>query len=291
MPTAAVALSKERLTVCVVLAMLAFAGNSLLCRLALRDTAIDPATFTTLRLLSGAVVLSAIVGWRGGSRVGGDWSSAFALFVYAAGFSFAYESLSAGVGALLLFGAVQATMIGSGLAKGDRFRRLQWLGFLLALAGLVGLLLPGGSAPHLWSAALMLSAGVAWGMYSLRGRGGGDAIAATAGNFVRAMLFALVLSATTFAQASFDLAGAGYALASGALTSGVGYVIWYTALPALRAMTAATLQLSVPAIAAFGGVVLLGEALSLRLVLATIAILGGVALTIWRRESDSDAGT
>lgn len=290
MRAALVPLSPTRLIVFVALAMLAFAGNSLLCRLALRDTAIDAASFTTLRLVSGALALWLIVRLRsiaggdgaggGIARSGGDWRSAFALFVYAAGFSFAYESLGAGTGALLLFGAVQATMIGRGLARGERLRGLQWLGLGSALAGLTGLLLPGWSAPPLWGATLMLCAGAAWGVYSLLGRGAGDPTAITAGNFLRAAPFALALTAVCFAQASVDAAGIGYALASGVLTSGIGYAIWYAALPSLRATSAATIQLSVPAIAAVGGVVLLGEALSLRLALATCAILGGIALVI-----------
>jgi drug/metabolite transporter (DMT)-like permease len=203
---------RVRLTVLVSLAMLAFAGNSVLCRLALRDTAIDAASFTTVRLVSGALALWLIVRLRGvaGSRVvrsGGDWRSAFALFVYAAGFSFAYESLGAGTGALLLFGAVQATMIGRGLARGERLRGLQWLGLASALAGLIGLLLPGWSAPPLWGATLMLGAGVAWGVYSLLGRSAGDPTAVTAGNFLRAAPFALALSALCLAQASVDTVG------------------------------------------------------------------------------------
>jgi drug/metabolite transporter (DMT)-like permease len=277
-------LPPERLIACVVLAVAAFAGNSLLCRLALRDTAIDAASFTSIRLLSGALVLWGIVRWRQVARHGGDWLCAFALFVYAAAFSFAYESLGAGMGALLLFGAVQATMIGYGLAQGERLRPLQWFGWCLALSGLLALLLPGSSTPRLGASGLMLAAGIAWGVYSLRGRSGGDAIVATASNFLRAVPFTLVLSLIAAANASIDTAGTVYALASGALTSGIGYAVWYTALPSLRAATAATLQLSVPAIAAFGGVVLLGEALSLRLVLASVAILGGIALTIVPRR-------
>ena len=276
--------SLMRLIVLVALAMLAFAGNSLLCRLALRDTAIDAASFTTLRLGSGALALWLIVRLRdagsAGATAGGDWRSAFALFVYAAGFSFAYRALDAGTGALLLFGAVQATMIGRGLARGERLRVPQWLGLVLAMGGLIGLLLPGVSTPPPGGAALMLCAGVAWGVYSLRGRGAGDPTAVTAGNFLRAVPFALGLSALCFARVSMDSAGVAYALASGVLTSGIGYAIWYAALPSLRATSAATIQLSVPALAAFGGAMLLGETPGLRLLLASCAILGGIALVI-----------
>ena len=268
-----------------VLAMLAFAGNSLLCRFALQETAIDAASFTSLRLLSGAVSLWLIVYLRGGGRVtAGSWTSALALFAYAAAFSFAYISLPAAAGALLLFGAVQATMIGYGLWSGEHMSPRQWVGLVMALLGLVGLLSPGLSAPPLSGALLMLGAGVAWGVYSLRGRGGGDATAVTAGNFVRAVPMALALSLLAGPVSSVDVEGAWYAVVSGALASGVGYALWYRALPGLRPVSAATVQLSVPVIAALGGVVLLGEAPGVRLVLASLAILGGIALVIVSRR-------
>ncbi len=278
-------MSPVRLFVLTLLTMVAFAGNSLLCRAALVDTTIDAASFTSLRLVSGAAVLWLITLRGHGVRSGtGSWASALALFAYAAAFSFAYISLPASTGALLLFGAVQATMIGYGLWKGERFRAIQWVGFGVAVAGLVVLLLPGLAAPPLWGAGLMLGAGVAWGVYSLRGRGAGNPIRVTAGNFLRTVPIAILLSIVMSRQASFDAAGVGYALASGALTSGLGYAIWYTALPALKATTAATVQLSVPVIAALGGVLLLGEPLSLRLVVATVAILGGIGLAIRERR-------
>ena len=268
-----------------VLAMLAFAGNSLLCRFALQETAIDAASFTSLRLLSGAVSLWLIVYLRGGGLVvSGSWASALALFAYAAAFSFAYISLPAATGALLLFGAVQATMIGYGLWSGEHMTLRQWVGLVMALLGLVGLLSPGLSAPPLSGALLMLGAGIAWGVYSLRGRGGGDATAVTAGNFVRAVPMALALSLLARPVLSVDVEGAWYAVVSGALASGVGYALWYRALPGLRPVSAATVQLSVPVIAALGGVVLLGEAPGVRLVLASLAILGGIALVIVSRR-------
>jgi drug/metabolite transporter (DMT)-like permease len=267
------------------LAMIAFACNSLLCRVALKDTGIDPATFTTVRLFSGAVMLWLITRVRRGTSAGqGNWLSALALFVYAAGFSFAYVSLPASTGALLLFGAVQATMIGHGVWKGERFLRAQLLGLVLAFGGLVGLLSPGLSAPPLSGSLLMLGAGVAWGVYSLRGKGAGDPTRVTAGNFVRAAPIAAVLSVLMYASAHVDGAGFLYAIASGALASGIGYAIWYAALPALKATTAATVQLSVPVIAALGGIAFLGEALTLRLVLASAAILGGIALVILKKS-------
>ena len=274
-------MSPARIVALTTLAMMAFAGNSLLCRSALKHTGIDAASFTAIRLISGALVLALLVRCRRNAPAGGgNWPSAFALFVYAAGFSFAYVSLSAATGALLLFGAVQATMIGYGVFKGERLLRLQLAGLMLALAGLVGLMLPGLAAPPLPSALLMLGAGVAWGVYSLRGKGAGDPTAVTAGNFLRTVPITVLLSMLMFNGITLDRAGVAYAVASGALASGVGYAIWYQALPAMKASTAATVQLSVPVLAALGGVVFVGEPLSLRMVLASIAILGGIALVI-----------
>jgi len=267
------------------LAMIAFAGNSLLCRLALKHTSIDPASFTTIRLVSGALMLWLLVRMKNTGPVGkGDWLSASALFIYAAGFSFAYVSLPAATGALLLFGAVQATMIGHGLWKGENLTGLQMAGVLLALGGLVGLLLPGLSAPPLAGAVLMMGAGVAWGAYSLRGRGVDDPIRVTAGNFMRTVPITVALSLFMFDYASLDIAGIWYAVTSGALASGMGYAIWYTALPALKNTSAATVQLSVPVIAALGGIVLLGEPMTLRLLLASVVILGGIALVILQKR-------
>lgn len=267
------------------LALVAFAANSLLCRAALAHTAIDAATFTVVRLLSGAIMLG-LIAWRrapSARNQGGDWLSAAALFAYALGFSFAYVQLPAAAGALLLFGAVQATMIGSGLWQGERLRALQASGLVLAGAGLVGLLLPGLSAPPLGGALLMVVAGISWGIYSLRGRRVADPLRATAGNFLRALPMALLASALFVHAGAFDAAGIAYAVASGALASGVGYVIWYAVLPSLKATSAATVQLCVPVIAAAGGIVFLGEPLTLRLAAASIAILGGIALVVMRR--------
>jgi drug/metabolite transporter (DMT)-like permease len=285
-------MSRARLFVLVVLTLIAFAGNSLLCRLALRNTAIDAASFTSIRLLSGAIALWLIVRLRDtaqkdpGAHVdGSSWLSAFVLFAYAVTFSFAYVSLSAGTGALLLFGAVQATMIGWGLYRGERFRPGQIVGLLLAFAGLVGLMLPGLSAPSLQGSMLMLGAGVAWGVYSLRGRGAGDATRTNAGNFLRSVPFAAALIVAALPWSSLDGAGIRYAIASGALTSGVGYAIWYTALKGLKATHAATVQLSVPVIAALGGVLFLDEKVTLRLLIAAIAILGGIALVVTGRAA------
>jgi drug/metabolite transporter (DMT)-like permease len=268
------------------LAMLAFAGNSLLCRIALRHTGIDAASFTAVRLLSGALSLALILRLRGGGhRPAGQWISALALFTYAAAFSFAYLGLTAATGALLLFGAVQACMIGVGWWRGERLRRLQVLGFVLAVAGLVGLLLPGLSAPPWQGSGLMVLAGLAWAVYTLRGRGQGDALGVTAGNFARAVVPAAMLSLLTLPWASLDLAGVAYAVASGAVASGMGYAIWYRALPALNVTTAATVQLSVPALAMLGGIVFLAEPLTPRLFIASVVILGGIALVVLGRRT------
>lgn len=279
-----------RLGFLTLLAMLAFAGNSLLCRVALKSTGIDAASFTSIRIVAGALVLWAIVRIRDGKVASaGNWASAFWLFAYAAGFSFAYVTLPASTGALLLFGAVQATMIGYGLWRGERLGPAQVAGVLLAFGGLAGLLLPGLSAPPALGAALMLFAGVAWGVYSLRGRAAGDPTRVTAGNFLRAVPLALLVSLATLSRAAVDPAGIGYAVASGALASGVGYAIWYTALRGLKATVAATVQLSVPVIAALGGVAFLGEMLTARLLASSAAILGGVAMVIAMRGRERSA--
>lgn len=269
--------------------MVAFAANSLLCREALASGGIGAASFTLIRLVSGAAFLWLLAGLRQRTwAVGGDWLSAVALFGYAAGFSFAYVGLSAGTGALLLFGAVQITMIAHGLRAGERLTAWQAGGALTAFAGLVWLVLPGVQAPPLLGAVLMIGAGIAWGVYSLRGRGGASPIRATTGNFVRSVPLALGLFAVVHVsglQEPMAAQGVFYAVASGALASGLGYALWYAVLPALRATTAATLQLSVPIIAALGGVLLLGEALTLRFGVATLAVLGGLLVFILSRPA------
>ncbi|WP_042878066.1 DMT family transporter [Cupriavidus necator] len=279
---------RARTALLTTLALLAFAGNSLLCRLALKGTTIDAASFTIARVAAAALVLWVIVmarrqreraSGRDGS-LGGNWLSALALFCYAAAFSFAYLRLNAGAGALLLFASVQATMTGYGLYAGEPLRAHQWIGLALALTGLVWLLLPGLATPPLHSSLLMIAAGIAWGIYSLHGRRAADPVSTTAGNFVRAVPMALALGAVMQAERSLDGAGLGYALLSGAITSGLGYVIWYAVVPQLRAATAATVQLSVPVITAVGGIALLDEALTFRLALSAAAVLGGIALVI-----------
>ena len=278
-------MTRQRVFILTLLAMLAFAGNSLLCRIALKQTGIDAASFTTIRIVSGALALWLIVRLRAGPLDrSGSWGSALALFAYAAAFSFSYLTLTAATGALLLFGAVQVTMIGYGRWQGVRMSMRQTGGFVLALAGLVYLLLPGLSAPPLQGSLLMIGAGVAWGVYSLRAKGSGDPLRVTAGNFLRAVGPAVALGAAMLPRASLDSRGVVYAVASGALASGVGYALWYSALTELNVTRAATVQLSVPLIAALGGVVVLDEQLTVRLIVASVAILGGIAWVVTERR-------
>jgi drug/metabolite transporter (DMT)-like permease len=293
----AIRFMKSRVFLLTLLAMIAFASNSLLCRLALRQTSIDAASFTFVRVVSGAAALWIILQLRrrllsnsslatrhSSLLAGGNWPSALALLIYAAAFSFAYRSLPAGTGALLLFGAVQATMILWGLRQGEKLCALQIAGLALALGGLVVLVFPGLSAPPLLGSILMLCAGVAWGIYSLRGKGVIDPASATAGNFARAAPFALLVSLAALPWISLDRTGILYAVISGAITSGLGYIIWYSALPGLKAASAATVQLSVPVLTATGGILLLNEAITLRYVLASLAVLGGIALVVLEKR-------
>lgn len=287
-----------RLSGLILLAMIAFAGNSLLCRLALKQTNIDPFTFTSVRLMAGAVVLALLVSvskktlaQRDRSESGksllqmaGSWPSALALLTYALCFSLAYVSLPTASGALILFGAVQTSMLLFGLWRGERLSLQQGCGLLLACGGLVWLLSPGLATPAWLDALLMLVAGCAWGVYSIRGKSAGAPLAVTAGNFIRAaplsLLFSLGLALVLHWPVRVDLAGLLYAIVSGAIASGLGYALWYRVLPSLAASTAASVQLSVPVIAALGGIVFLQENLSLRLILTSVAILGGIALVI-----------
>jgi drug/metabolite transporter (DMT)-like permease len=282
--------SRLRFVLATAAALIAFAANSLLCRAALGAGRADAASFTLLRLSSGAAVLLLLSRGTGGAR-GGSWPSALALFVYAAAFSFAYFSLSAGVGALLLFGSVQVTMIGAGIAAGERPPALVWAGLVLALGGLVHLSLRGARVPSLGGTGLMLAAGVAWGVYSLRGRRSGPPLPATADNFRRAAPLAALVSIVAVLAGAIHLtpAGAALAVASGAITSGLGYVAWYSALPHLTAARAAVLQLSVPVIAAAGGVLLLGEVLTARLLISGAAVLVGIALASRKSRPASES--
>jgi drug/metabolite transporter (DMT)-like permease len=279
---------QERLTRTVVyatLALLAFAANSILCRLALRDATIDPATFSSVRLVSGAAMLLMVMSWARGDIGGGtvtSWASPAMLFLYAVPFSFAYTRLSAGTGALILFGAVQVTMLLSAARSGETLRRTQWLGVLIALVGLVYLVLPGLTAPPPSAAALMGIAGVSWGIYTLRGRGMANPLAQTTINFVRAVPLAIIVSIFAAQRMFVTPRGVLLAVASGAVTSGLGYTVWYLALRGLTATRAAVLQLAVPVLAAAGGAVFLMEPVSLRLAVSALLVIGGIALTLAR---------
>ena len=260
-------------------ALVGFAANSLLCRAALGDGSIDAVSFTAIRIASGALVLVALA--RGAMRGAGSWGSAFALFAYAAAFSIAYLRLDAAAGALVLFATVQATMIGIGVARGERPGALEWVGLGIAATGLVVLFAPGLAAPDPLGAMLMTAAGVAWGIYSIRGRGAVRPLAATADNFLRAVpMAALLLVAIPLAGGHVTLEGALLAACSGAIASGLGYSLWYTALPHLPAVRAAIVQLSVPVLATAGAVIALGETLAPQFVAATAAIIGGILLAL-----------
>lgn len=267
-----------------VLTMIAFAANSLLCRIALGGGLIDPVSFTALRLISGAVVLVPLSHFVSESRPGqqakGSWGSGLALFAYAICFSLAYVYLEAGTGALILFGSVQATMIGFGLKSGERPHPSQWLGLLAALGGLFYLVWPGVTAPHPLGALLMSISGIAWGVYSIRGRNVATPILSTSGNFARTVPIALIATVVAYASLEALRTGVVLALISGTVTSGLGYVLWYKALQGLTTTKAAILQLLVPVIAALGGVLFLGELLSPRLLAASTLVLGGVAVAV-----------
>lgn len=268
------------------LALIAFAANSVLCRLALGKGAIDAAGFTTIRLVSGALVLLIVraVGKTPTTADSGNWTSAFTLFLYAATFSFAYISLNTGTGALILFASVQATMIIFAIYRGERLGLMGSLGLIVALAGLTYLVFPGLEAPSPAGAALMALAGVSWGIYSLRGRGAVSPTAVTADNFLRSTPFVILTGLIFFQNLQITFAGAAFATLSGGLTSAIGYIVWYAALRGHSATSAAIVQLLVPVLAAIGGVILLSEPTNLRLLLSSALIIGGVALALTQRQ-------
>lgn len=285
----------SRIILLTCLAMIFFAANSVFCRLALKDNLIDPATFTSLRIISGAVILAFLVYFRAEKFTWqGNWLSALSLFVYCAGFSFAYINLSTGTGALLLFGAVQLYMLAYARYHGESIHTKQKIGLLPAISGSVLLLLPGSHTPPLVSAFLMIAAGIAWAIYTINGKNSADAINNTTGNFMRAavltstmsicLLFAIPVLSDNFSAIAatnkqpLTLMGIMYAILSGALASGIGYAIWYKVLPYLSSVSAASVQLSVPVIAAFAGTLFLQEPITLRFFIATLAILGGISL-------------
>ncbi|MGJ8560018.1 MAG: DMT family transporter [Litorimonas sp.] len=269
------------------LALLAFAGNSVLARLALVDGSIGVGLFTTLRILSGAAALLVLVGVRSATQAG-SWSGAVSLLGYASLFSIAYLNLSTGMGALILFASVQITMIGWGLVRGERLGIVPVCGVFLAGAGLVWLLLPGLERPHPAAAIMMMGSGIGWGIYSLLGRGAGNATHITAGNFLRAAALVIpVFVLWFFVTPSEPVSGTGVslAIASGALTSGLGYAIWYRALKGMSATRAGVVQLLVPPLAALGGILLLSEPLTARFLGASAIILIGIALAIFKRKA------
>jgi len=275
-----------QLSVLSLLALLAFSGNSLLGRLALKETPIDPASFTSIRLLSGAIVLWILVSCFNKThseknQKNGSWVSALALFSYAAAFSFAYVSLDAGIGALILFGAVQATMISFGLWHGEKLSLIQWIGFSSAIGGLILLLFPGVSTPSIAHSILMITAGISWGIYSIRGKNTLNPTTATERNFLLTLPLTLLLSLVTIKKINVEITGVIYAALSGGLTSAIGYSIWYKVLPHLRSTTAATMQLSAPVITSIAGILFLNELFTWQLVLASIVILGGIGLVIF----------
>ncbi len=274
-----------RTVVLTIVAMVALAANAVLCRLALVQDTIDPATFTLVRFGSAAGMLWLILVFK--RKIGslrGSWQAAFAMFASAAAFSFAFITISAGAGALLLYSAVQATMVTTGIVRGERMTGLQWSGLVLSFLGLAALMAPGVSAPPLVGTVLMLGAGIAWGAYSLLGQGGTDPLEATAGNFLRAfpmaVLLTLLAALVVIVDVRADAAGLFYAALSGAIATGLGYTIWYAALPGLSAAQGASVQLTVPVIATVGGTLMIGEEITLRLLLSSVAILGGIALVV-----------
>ena len=268
------------------LALVAFAANSVLCRLALGEKAIGAAGFTSVRLFSGALVLLCILKVNGNTRstTKGSWSAAFMLFLYAVTFSFAYLTLNTGTGALILFGSVQITMILKSLFSGNRLLPIEWMGVVTAFSGIVYLVLPGVTAPSFTGFSLMALAGIAWGLYTLKGRGSTSPLSDTAYNFLRSVPFAIVLALLFFKNAHASREGVLLAIISGGITSGIGYTLWYMALRGISATQAAVVQLSVPVIAAFGGVVFVSEHVSLRLTLSALLTLGGILMVILGRN-------
>ncbi|MDO8359824.1 MAG: DMT family transporter [Devosia sp.] len=263
-------------------AMLAFAANSVLARLAFATGDAEAMSYTGIRLAAGALTLFALLAARGRSsaRLGGSWAGAAALFGYALLFSIAYILLGAGTGALILFASVQIGILGWAVLKGDRPGALEWLGIAVAFAALVYLVSPGLVAPHPLGTAMMVVSGLCWAVYTLIGRGSKSPLVDTAGNFVRCLPLAAVLIVAGAATHGVTPLAAAYAVASGAVASGIGYAIWYAVLPSHSRSRAAIVQLTVPAIAATGGVLLIGETLSPRLVIASLGIIGGVALAL-----------
>lgn len=268
------------------LALIAFAANSVLCRLALGERTIDASSFTVIRLLSGAIVLLAIISIKSNktdSFTKGSWSAGLLLFLYAITFSFAYITLDTGTGALILFGSVQITMILLSLISGDRLHITEWVGVTIAFIGFVYLILPGVTTPSAIGFLLMIVAGIAWGIYTLKGRSSDDPLMDTAYNFLRTLPLVIILAIITVQNAHYSYEGLLLAVLSGGITSGIGYAIWYIALGGLSATQAAVVQLLVPVIAAFGGIIFVSEAVTLRLTVSATMILGGILMVVLGR--------
>lgn len=276
----------RRIILLTTIAMVAFAANSVLCRLALRDSAIDPISFSVIRLVSGAFVLWIILKLRRSTpNCTGTWRGGLSLYVYAFAFSYSYLNLDTGIGALILFGAVQLTMLGFGFFKGERMGPLTLLGLVFAISGLVVILVPGTNAPPLISAAIMITSGVAWGIYSILGKASTDPLATTSGNFMRSVPLIMLTALPFIKSFHADVIGIAAAFASGTIASGIGYAIWYAAMRQLSSFHAATVQLSAPVIASLAGVLLLGEIYTARLGLSSLAVLGGITLILLSKQS------
>ena len=265
------------------MALIAFAANSVLCRLALGNNAIDASSFTVIRLLSGTIVLLIIIGTTRnttGTSTKGSWAASFMLFLYATTFSYAYISLDTGTGALILFGSVQITMILLSLISGTRLHITEWAGVVIAFTGFIYLILPGVTTPSVFGFMLMTVAGIAWGIYTLKGRGSKSPLMDTAYNFLRTTPLVILLTITTVNNTNYSSEGILLAAVSGGITSGIGYTIWYIALGGLSSTQAAVLQLSVPVIAAFGGVIFVSEVITSRLTISAIMVLGGILMVV-----------
>jgi drug/metabolite transporter (DMT)-like permease len=270
------------------LALIAFAANSVLCRLALGGSAIDASTFTIVRLLSGVIVLTVIlniskINSNSSPSTKGSWPASIALFLYAFTFSFAYVTLETATGALILFGSVQITMILLTIFSGNRLHISEWVGMAIAFAGFVYLVLPGVTTPSVIGFFLMTVSGIAWGVYTLKGRGSKSPIMDTAYNFLRTLPCVIILAIITMKYAHYSAEGILLAALSGGIASGIGYMIWYIALSGLSVTQAAVLQLLVPVIAAFGGIIFVSESISLRLAVSSTMILGGILMVVLGR--------
>lgn len=268
------------------LALIAFASNSVICRLALGNNTIDASSFTIIRLFSGAIVLLFLVKFSNSTKrilSKGNWLVSSMLFIYAASFSYAYKSLDTGTGALILFGAVQITIILFAIIQGNILNNKEWMGVFISLFGFIYLVLPGVNTPPLVGFILMAIAGISWGIYTIKGFTSNSPLIDTCSNFIKTIPLILILFLITIKDATYSIEGVLLACISGGITSGIGYAIWYMAIKGLTKTQTAVVQLLVPILAAFGGVLFMSENISLRLVIAAILILGGIlTVTIFK---------